>query len=291
MHTIQSFLLCLFVLSVRCQQTEDTEEGQLEQLILRYPYIVNLRNGDQPVCSGTLIGRQSVITAAKCVDPRLGRDFLPTVWLNATDPREARENIVIREAVEVYHHPNYTGYISDGFDLAILRLNESVAMFRQLRIFTFEAREIPPGTRASSLFYGRSSFNSARAEFIQITSVEVLDTAYCRNEGFGFIKDQMLCVSSPLLCTGDQGGPVFRDLGDPFSETLYAVVSGTLCREESEVAGVTSVLANETVHWVRETQILSEQIEFPESSTPADDSTPSPEPDEDSDQVRSLDGL
>lgn len=251
-------LLCLYISSVHCQQIYGTE-SELQETIRRYPYLVNLRNGGQPVCSGALIGEQSVITAASCVDPRLGREFLPTLWLSSIYPNVLTEDVVVREAVEVYLHPNYTGNLFDGYDVAILKLNESALPLRQLRLYISSPLTIPTGAAVSYLYFGRTSINSARSAYVQVTSVEVLDPAFCEEAEFGFNPEIMLCVSNRILCAGDQGGPLFRDVSDPFLETLYAIASGTLCKDESGVSGVTSVLSSGIVEWIAETHAVSEE--------------------------------
>lgn len=246
-------LLCLH--SVFCQPEE--AETNAARLVTRHPYMANVRGLDSSVCSGVLIGEFTVLTAAQCVDPRDGRANRPTLWLNSTSANELSVNTVVRETVQTVFHPNYTGNAVDGYNLAILRLNESTMPLRPMRLLVPGLNVTLIDRALFVLSFGRTSLSGARTLTLQIGEVNVVDPQQCINADIGYLEEQMFCVDRAVPCSGDLGGPAFVG-NSPQSDSLFGLVSGTACFENVELSGFANAASEESIAWLTSTRDLVE---------------------------------
>ena len=249
-------VLCLSMTVALSQSDESLAEEETREFVNPHPYIVNVRAFGRSVCSGVLIGPYTVLTAAQCVDPRNGRELRPELWLNTTLSEGPEDTAVVLQVDETLFHPQYTGNANDGYNLALLRLNETSVPLRPIRI----PLEAPYGTESivgrvfSILGFGRTSLSSARTTTLQIVVVEVLDPQICIDDEIGYLEEQMFCVDSHYPCSGDQGGPVFVDSVDSRNDVLVGLASGTPCFENIERAGVTTLSTDASLSWLRQTR-------------------------------------
>ena len=278
------FLLLLsFLLTIVLSQSEESlNEEETKEFVKRYPYIANVRAFGRSVCSGVLIGPYTVLTAAQCVDSRNGRELKPELWLNTTLAEGPEDTAVVRQVSETLFHPEYAGNANDGYNLALLQLNESAASLRPIRI----PPEAPDGPESivgrifSILGFGRTSLSGARTTTLQIAVVQVLDPQTCIDADIGYLEEQMFCVDSQHPCSGAHGGPVFIDSGDSRNDVLFGLVVGTPCFENTELAGVTSISTNASLSWLRQTRDELERRAIIQDSITTDvlGLPPAPEP-------------
>lgn len=220
----------------------------------RHPYMVAVRNFNRFDCSGVLIGCHTVLTAAQCVDERHGRDRLPVLWLNAYYTERETNDTLIRRSSDVRVHPNYTGDVVDGYDFAILLIDEPAHGLIPIRTTPEEYLGVNVDRELSLLGFGRSTRTSSRTPYVQITRLDIIDPTACRNsEDVIFLEDQMLCLEGNTPCSGDQGGPIFPDSGLANSDTLYGIVSSTVCDLSSRIAAVPSTIRREVYDWISST--------------------------------------
>jgi len=232
--------------------------------------MANVRGLESSVCSGVLIGEFSVLTAAQCVDPRDGRANNPTLWLNSTSANEPSADTVMRQTVETVFHPNYTGNAVDGYNLAILRLNESTAPLRPMRLLLPGLNVSLVDRRLFVLGFGRTSLSGARTRNLQIGEVNVVDPRQCINADIGYLEDQMFCVDRAVPCSGDLGGPAFVG-NSPQSDSLFGLVSGTACFDNVELSGFINAATEETIAWLTSTRDLVESQALEELGISSED--------------------
>lgn len=255
-RSVYFIVLCLLVLCVKYVSGRNNDEA-LEALRLRarFPFMVSIRNFNRFDCGGVLIGSHTVLTAAQCVDERYGRKRLPYMWLNATETETRTEGIMPRQAVDVRMHPNYTGDIFDGYDFAILLLNETADPLQTIAPGDPEY-EIPiPGNYLTFLGFGRSTRSSSRSPYLQLVTYDIIEPAACRNsDDLVFLEKGMICLEGDTPCSGDQGGPLFEDRGAGYGNHLFGIVSAIACDLNSRLVSIPSIVVPEIAAWIDATQ-------------------------------------
>lgn len=265
------FLLLCFLTLLTTGRGQNAEgEEAARALRQRYPYMVAIRNFNRFDCGGVLIGCHTVLTAAQCVDERHGRDRLPELWLNTYQTESVNNETLIRYPKDVRVHPNFTGDVVDGYDYAILLMEESATGLAAIRTTENSTIQVQVGQQVRMLGFGRPTRTSARSSYLQIAYFDLLDSDACRNEQeLILVEDQMLCLEGDMPCSGDQGGPVFRDRGDAYSDQLVGIVSATACDLSSRLSAVPSILQPHVFKWIIETV---EELEstLPDRVNPSD---------------------
>lgn len=219
--------------------------------IVRHPYIVNIRGLGRSVCSGALVGNYTVVTAASCVDPRFADDK-PLLWINSLFTEDLTGEERFFQTEETVFHPNYTNPNIEGYDIALLKLNETAFPLRPLRLLPSPyIINDTVGQPLLVLSYGKTTFGGGRATRLQVGQVTSVDDQRCIDADIGFLQGQMLCVDGIVTCSDDKGGPVFYGRSQ-INEILYGIVSGTDCFEDIELSGVTSTITPEAIAWLQE---------------------------------------
>ncbi|MCX8071747.1 MAG: trypsin-like serine protease [Candidatus Binatia bacterium] len=195
------------------------------------------------LCSGTLVGCHSVVTAAHCLCPENSDNFAECQSQGIADPRTIlvflpNVGVLTVEAVAV--HPNYE--FGAGYDVGLLRLAEPADGVPPLSL----ARAKPaPDSAGTVVGYG-----TTRAGFRSV------DDTGIKREGpvvFGACPadvpaDLHVCWSftgtGSNTCSGDSGGAVMAK--EDGSEVLVGVVSGgstvdCLAPDQSFATDVTTV--------------------------------------------------
>ena len=155
-------------------------------------------------CSGTLIGCDTVLTAAHCVDDNPAPSDLKVYF----------QNVGVVEVSDVRFHP---GFSFPNADVAVLRLAEPVAGIPTSAI----NRDIPIGedVQGTIVGFGRSGGSNDDYGLKRLGQVR---TAACNAP---FSSTNLICwnFTSPLgpagldsnTCNADSGGPLFSAVGAP----------------------------------------------------------------------------
>eukprot|EP00803_Ostreobium_quekettii_P007084 evm.model.scf_22.8 EVM.evm.TU.scf_22.8 scf_22:118500-127836(+) len=163
----------------------------------RFPSMVSVKGrGRSHVCSGVLIGSRFIITTANCVDV-VGPN--PIVAVGARDIDDDRWDDGVEELrVERAHrHPNWTGSIYDGYDVALLQLpREIIAPMPRM---ANESTAPHPNTKVHSLVFEQS---------LEAGLFVVVNPELCPN--MGTLSPDMFCIYSSTsgMQPGSSGGPV-----------------------------------------------------------------------------------
>lgn len=173
------------------------------------------------ICSGTLVGCSTFLTAAHCVcdGSTFGQCGTP-------DPSEFAvflQNVGIVDVASIAPNPAFA--FSSRGDVSVVRLASPTTGVRPTRVNT--TRRPPHGTLAEIVGFGITRGNGGDAGILRRGQVL---TGPCS----GVDPSQHVCWDffSPLAapgsdsntCNGDSGGPMFADLGD--GEVVVGVTSG-----------------------------------------------------------------
>ncbi len=179
---------------------------------------VMIVNSDANGCTGTLIGRHSVVTAAHCVPQ--GKEVI-VAYMNG------REVVAFARIVRIVRHPGLvrpdTGKAAP-VDVAVLTMGE--AMPKGFGPARLAERDLAGGDMALIAGFGRMRMNDPRADGqLRRVTLPVLQRSISGYLLMGE-EDGDERQANPSACQGDSGGPVF--------------VPGSL-----KLAGVLSLVAGE----------------------------------------------
>eukprot|EP00210_Caulerpa_lentillifera_P000136 g131.t1 len=251
----QILLLCIVSLLTLCTSQRIRTEAESRELVRRHPYMAAIRNFNRFDCGAVLIDCHTILTAAQCVDERHGRDRLPELWLYPYHTESLRNSTLVRRAIDVRVHPNFTGDIVDGYDYAILSFNEPATDLIPIRTTSISDLREEAIQKLRLLGFGRSTRTSSRSPYLQISRLNRVNSAACKNsEELIFIEEQSLCLEGDTPCSGDHGGPVFiGETGSATGDTLVGIVSSTYCDLNSRLSSVASILHPDIFNWIIET--------------------------------------
>jgi len=172
------------------------------------------------LCSGTLIGCDTFLTAAHCVCPDQSDDATSCQAQGLTDP--ARLEVFFQDAglfavAKAVIDPAYS--FAERSDLAVLTLARPVTGVTPSTLNTLRM----PQAGAAGMIVGFGIIGGNGSNGVGIKREGKVTTAECSDDLAG---DQLLCWNytgaQSNICGGDSGGPLFIDLN---GETLLAGVS------------------------------------------------------------------
>ncbi len=163
-------------------------------------------NGQGSGCTATLIGKSTLVTAAHCVDPRIGEANSVRIWaVNRTNAIDAPQSEWI-ELVETRMHPGWNPNRGDlGNDIAMAKLERS------------------PGITPKP--WNTSSVDGLRRQPLRAVGYGITSN---QNQGSSGIKRHVNLVFDQIdsthiylgdgsgkgVCHGDSGGPSFHTFSD-----------------------------------------------------------------------------
>jgi hypothetical protein len=161
-------------------------------------------------CSGTLIGCNTFLTAAHCVEDSLA----------ANRYRVFLQHSGFHTVSSITMHPNYTSGGWPIYDIAVVHLAESVEGIRPTPINTVNPTPFIP-ENGTIVGFGRSG-GTENGDDYGLKRVGEVTTTSCSGGGSGGTNTDLICWnfagSGPAgddsnTCNGDSGGPLFMDLG------------------------------------------------------------------------------
>ena len=170
-------------------------------------------------CTGTLIGCETFLTAAHCVeDDQTAANY----WVFL-------QHAGVRTVTSVTSHPSYTSGGFPEFDIAVLKLGAPVNGIAPTAIN--ESSSPPAGTAGQIVGFGQT--DGSAGDYGIKRAGDVI-TADCAGVIGGLGNTELVCwqFTNPVgppgddsnTCNGDSGGPLFVDLGS--GEVVAGVTSG-----------------------------------------------------------------
>ncbi len=217
-------------------------------------------------CTGTIVGRNAVITAAHC-----GRN-------NSRSTLEVfKDGSLVRYNYRMFHHPRYRG--QSNWDIAVLALDNDIEdVFYAIAGVNYNFRQ---GAEVDILGYGctRPGGGGGNDGILRFGESRVVNFT-----GTDVITSHR--PSGAALCFGDSGGPMFADTSDASLEdhnTLIAVNSKGNIRDTNynlrlDYDGVGEWL--ESIANARDLEIYGVNAQ-PDEPDPNPDPDPDPDPNPD----------
>jgi secreted trypsin-like serine protease len=193
-----------------------------------YPFVASLGNVrygttayGRHFCGASLIDSDSVLTAAHCAQGTPKRLLRVTVGRTVLSGSGGRTRRVSRIDI----HPRFTGKVSNGYDAAVLTLNNPVGGIPAIWLAgTPQDALEQPGRLATVAGWGntieqppRGSNGTDFPDRMRAARVPIVSDARARDVyGRSYVRALMVAAGKEGkdTCSGDSGGPMFARQGD-----------------------------------------------------------------------------
>ncbi|SPP74009.1 trypsin theta [Drosophila guanche] len=222
--------------------------GGEDTTIRAHPYQVSLQTSrSSHFCGGSLINRNTVVTAAHCLQGRKASKVY--VRLGSTLYNEGGLVVAVRELA---YNEKYNASTME-FDVGILKLAEDVEETEDIRYIEL-AKETPAtGTPAIVTGWGSKCYFWCMTlpKVLQAVVVNIVDWRVCASDAYKYgdiIYDTMVCgyEQKKDACQGDSGGPLVAE------NKLVGIVSWGYACASNLLPGVYADVAA-LREWINET--------------------------------------
>ena len=198
----------------------------------KYKFVAALRNTrygstpyQQQFCGGTLIDRDSVLTAAHCVYGEPASPLRVTVGRTVLDSNQGQTRSVSRIFIHQFYEPSS----DDAYDAAVLKLNKPVSGIATIRLATTNQNLLETaGRNATVAGWGNTiaqppggSDGSSFPYRMREAQVPIVSDARAASVyGSRYFKSLMVAAgkAGKDSCQGDSGGPMFAKADGKFTQ-------------------------------------------------------------------------
>ncbi|XP_012885165.1 PREDICTED: serine protease 48, partial [Dipodomys ordii] len=199
--------------------------GGQDAAIRRWPWQVSLHLDRAPICGGSLISKNWILTAAHCLPKTSAYSY--SVWLGSLKADASNKGKVYYVS-RIVIHPKYDG---SNADIALLRLSSQVTFSADILPIclpsTSKQLKIPASCWVTGWGLVKENAGDNYPHTLQEAEVPVFTRQECEqlyNPIGGFlpalesvIKEDMICAGDIInkkdSCKGDSGGPLSCHIG------------------------------------------------------------------------------
>lgn len=158
------------------------------------------------ICSGTLIAKNLILTAAHCVDAK-SKNLIAV--FNTEIKKAKKDNL--RKVTHWAVHPSYSQEMKakDLGDIAILRFEGALPVGYEAAPILFDAQAVQKNKRTIVAGYGLNwtTLISRGAGVLRTTKLDIDEPVYSQTEA---LLGQSVRRG---ICSGDSGGPAYFEIG------------------------------------------------------------------------------
>lgn len=238
--TLVAALVTVFVFVQSGEPARATDEPSYQAKVIggtdvpngKYKFIAALLNTNygstafqQQFCGGTLIDKDSVLTAAHCVYGASAAPLKVTVGRTVLDSNQGQK----RSVSKIFIHPYYNPSWDEAYDAAVLKLSGPVSGIAPIKLATASQNFLEtPGRNATVAGWGNTNkqspdygepdnyVNRMREAQVPIVSDTKAKSVY----GASYFNGLMVAAgkTGKDTCQGDSGGPMFAKPGGKFTQ-------------------------------------------------------------------------
>nr|XP_033799900.1 prostasin [Geotrypetes seraphini] len=253
--------------------------GEDTQISL-WAWQISVTYKNAPVCGGSLLGRQWVLTAAHCFPlDHLYSDYL--IKMGASQFKYPDANMVMKQVVNVIINTSYMDIGSSG-DVALVKLDSPVAYNDNIKpvVLPSSSSQFPAGMMCSVTGWGYiQQGEPLTSGTLQVAEVPIIGQRTCNclyhvnpnDNGPHEIHQDMICAGyldgRKDACQGDSGGPLSCQVQDTWYQ-VGMISWGDKCGAQNRpgVYTLTSVYAS----WIQENvpDVQIDNVIVPATFTP-----------------------
>ena len=216
--------------------------GGSEAIEDRFSYAVSLQDGTKLVCGGSLIAKDTVLTAAHCA-PEAGA-FFPLVVLGRHDLSNSDDGKVFPVRQQVTH-PEYNELLLEN-DFMLVFLEGASTDDNVITVKLNSDPLVPSvGQDVTVMGWGDTDIhilNYETSDVLMNVDMSAISNQECDASQLisGLITENMMCARGDgIHCNGDSGGPMIIKGDDSATDVQVGVVSwGNYCQSHAVYARV-----------------------------------------------------
>jgi trypsin len=222
-----------------------------------YPSVARITFGNAFLCTGTLIGPNTVLTAGHCgsitgaavASPAAYPPQLIDVKIGGLHENEGEDVPVSKVTVE----PNYL--VNSGYDITLLTLSRNSTKTPTKVSGASETGLWSPSTLETIAGWGTTQEDGDTPATLQEAEVPITTDSYCSGAYDDFDAQTMVCAGFPQggvdTCQGDSGGPLFGHAADGSLKVVGATSFGEGCARPNK-PGVYARVGDQVLReWIR----------------------------------------